>query len=153
MSSIEPNECTCELNGGKEITFGFVVAGCNGAELLKSGEEILDQMTSFKEVSIIFTTDLAIGLGRNDCDLAGYGERHKDPFIGVECLVGDEYTGLHGWQKVIGSDKIMRFAAGQEEADRIAQGIDQGVDFRAQSSARSADRLVFAGFFLAPALC
>jgi len=44
-------------------------------------------------------------------------------------------------------------AAGQEEADRVAQRIDQGVYLGAQSAARSPDRLVFAGFFSAPALC
>src|SRR5947209_14114508 len=41
----------------------------------------------------------------------------------------------------------------QEEAERIAQGIDQSVDFRAQSASAAPDRLVFAVFFLAPALC
>ena len=55
--------------------------------------------------------------------------------------------------KVIGADQIVSLAAGQEEADRIAEGIDQGVDFGAQSAARAADRLVLAGFFWAPALC
>jgi hypothetical protein len=46
----------------------------------------------------------------------------------------------------------MRLSAGQKETDRVAKRIDQGVDFGAQSTARSADRLV-AGFFWAPALC
>jgi len=44
-------------------------------------------------------------------------------------------------------------AAGQEEADRIAQRIDQGVYLGAQSAARAPDRLVLVGFFSAPALC
>jgi hypothetical protein len=43
--------------------------------------------------------------------------------------------------------------AGQEEADRIAERIDHGVDLGAQSTARAPDCLVFAGFFFAPALC
>jgi hypothetical protein len=44
-------------------------------------------------------------------------------------------------------------APGQVEADRIAEGIHKGVDLGAQSTARAADRLVFVGFFWAPALC
>jgi hypothetical protein len=44
-------------------------------------------------------------------------------------------------------------AARQTKADRIAQSVDQGVDFGAQPSSRSTDRLVFAIFFWAPALC
>jgi hypothetical protein len=54
---------------------------------------------------------------------------------------------------VIGPDQVVRLAAGQEEADRVAQRVDQGVDLGAQSAARASDRLVFANFFWAPALC
>ena len=41
----------------------------------------------------------------------------------------------------------MGLARGQEEADWIAQGIDQGMDLGAQSAFAAADRFVFAGFF------
>jgi hypothetical protein len=40
----------------------------------------------------------------------------------------------------------------EHQLDRIAKGIDEGVDFSRQSATRSADRL-FAVFFRAPALC
>jgi hypothetical protein len=54
---------------------------------------------------------------------------------------------------VIGADEIMRFATRQVEADRVTQRVDEGVDLGAQAAARAADRLVFANFFCAPALC
>jgi hypothetical protein len=45
----------------------------------------------------------------------------------------------------------------QMNAGRIAQSIDGGVNFRAQSAFAASDRLVFAyvfaDFFFAPALC
>jgi hypothetical protein len=41
----------------------------------------------------------------------------------------------------------------QKEGQRIAQAIDHGMDFRAQSAFAAPDRLVFAVFFWAPALC
>jgi hypothetical protein len=41
----------------------------------------------------------------------------------------------------------------QEEGKRIAQGVDQRMDFGAQSAFARPDRLVFAVFFWAPALC
>jgi hypothetical protein len=47
----------------------------------------------------------------------------------------------------------MDLAAGQMETNRIAEGINQGVDFGAQSAARPPDCLVLAVFFWAPALC
>ena len=54
---------------------------------------------------------------------------------------------------MIGADEIMRLAAGQEEADRVAERIDERMDLGAQPAARAADGLVFASFFWAPALC
>ena len=54
---------------------------------------------------------------------------------------------------MVGAEEIMRLAAGQGEIDRIAERVDESVDFGAQPAARAADRLVLAGFFWAPALC
>ena len=56
-------------------------------------------------------------------------------------------------QKVVGTDQIMRLATAQVEGNRVAERIDQSVDFGAQSAARAPDRLVLASFFWAPALC
>ncbi len=47
----------------------------------------------------------------------------------------------------------MGLARGREEADGIAQGVDQGVDLGAQPAFASADRLILAVLFWAPALC
>jgi hypothetical protein len=77
----------------------------------------------------------------------------NDALLGIERLVGDQRVGLHLGQKMICTDQIMRFAAGQEEAGRVAERIDGGMDLGAQSAARAPDRLVLAGFFWAPALC
>ena len=54
---------------------------------------------------------------------------------------------------MIGADKVVCLAAGQVEADRIANRIDKGMDLGAQPAAGAADGLVFASFFWAPALC
>ena len=54
---------------------------------------------------------------------------------------------------MVGADQVVCLAPGQEEADRVAKRIDEGMDLGAQSAARAPDRLVLAGFFLAPALC
>ena len=44
-------------------------------------------------------------------------------------------------------------ARSQEERQRISKGVDHGTDFGAQSAFARPDRLVFAVFFWAPALC
>jgi hypothetical protein len=43
-------------------------------------------------------------------------------------------------------------ACREHQIGGVAQGVDESVDFRGQSAARSADGLV-APFFCAPALC
>ena len=75
------------------------------------------------------------------------------PFVGVECLVGDQQIGLHLGQQVIGANQIMGLAAAQHERDRVAQSIDERVNFGAQSTAGSPDGMIVTGFFLAPTLC
>jgi len=54
---------------------------------------------------------------------------------------------------LIGADEIVLLTSGQEDADWIAQGVDEGMDLGAQSASRAPDRLVFPIFFWAPALC
>ena len=54
---------------------------------------------------------------------------------------------------MVRAEQVVSLAPGQEEADRIAKGVDQSVDFSAQSASRAPDGLVFAVFFLAPAPC
>jgi hypothetical protein len=153
VSSIEPNDGGGELNGGEEVSPGLVVSGGNGTKLLELGEEVLNQAACPVEIAIVIPGLAAIGLGGDHCRLACSGQRHDDPFIGVERFVADQHIGLHVRQQMIGADQIMRLTAGEEEVDGVAQRIDQGMDLGAQSAARATDRLVLAGFFWAPALC
>jgi len=60
---------------------------------------------------------------------------------------------LHLRQQRISALQIMCLTWCQEEGKRIAQGVDQRMDFGAQSAFAAPDCLVFAVFFWAPALC
>lgn len=51
------------MYSAEEIGFGFVVAGCDGPELLEFCEEILDQVAEFIKVFIVGALFPAIGLG------------------------------------------------------------------------------------------
>ena len=153
MSSIKPNNGCDELDSGEKIPGCLVVSGGNRAELFKFGEEILDQMARLVEVPVVVTGGFAVCLGRDDQGLGGVAQRLNDTFIGIECFVGDQRVGLHGWQQLVGTVQIMGLTAGQAKVDGIAQCVDQGVDFGAQPPTRSTDGLVFAVFLGAPALC
>jgi hypothetical protein len=54
---------------------------------------------------------------------------------------------MHLRQKRVRTFQVMNLARGQEEGQRIAERIDQGMDFGAQSAFAAPDRLVFAIFF------
>ena len=54
---------------------------------------------------------------------------------------------------MVGADEVVSLTTRQDKSDGVAKGIDQGVDFGAQSASGPPDGLVFANFFLAPALC
>ena len=141
------------MNGGEEIAGGLVVASGDGAELLEFGEEVLDEVARLVDFTIIGARLAPVGFGGDHGGLAGSGERGAHPSVGIESLVGDQRVGLHARQEMVGADEIVCLSAGQEEADRIAERIDQGMDLGAQSAARAPDRLIFVEFFLAPALC
>src|SRR6516165_3872280 len=53
----------------------------------------------------------------------------------------------------VGALQIMRLTTGQEERKRVAQRVDREMDFCAQPTFAAPDRLIFAVFFWAPALC
>jgi hypothetical protein len=50
-------------------------------------------------------------------------------------------------------DQIMDLAGGQDDLQRIAQGVRQNVNFCAQTAFALSNRLIRSGFFWAPALC
>ena len=103
--------------------------------------------------SVVVARRGPVGSWRDHRGLPSGRQRLQYASIGVERLVGDQRIGLHRGQQVVRPDQVVCLAAGQEEADRVAQRVGQRVDLGAQSAARAADRLVFADFFCAPALC
>jgi hypothetical protein len=63
-------------------------------------------------------------------------------FVSIKGLVGDQQTGGHLREQRVGPDQIMRLPRCQQECQRIAERIDQGMDFCAQPAAAVADRLI-----------
>ncbi len=119
------------MDGGEKILRGLVVAGGDGPELLKTTEEILNQMAMFIKLSVVIAHLRSIFLGRYDGDLAGGSERGKHPLVGVERLVGNNDLRLDRGQKVVRAVEIVRLARAQQKISRIAQRIDAGMDLGA----------------------
>ena len=135
------------MDAGEEVSGGLVVAGRDRAVLLELAIEVFHEMACLVQFLVIGTLSLSIALGRNDELFSCCKQRIDDAFIGIESLVGQQSVGPHLRQKHIGTLQIMGLPRSQEEGQRIAQGIDHGMYFRAQSAFAAPDRLVFAVFF------
>ena len=141
------------MDCGEEVAGGLVVSGSDRAKLLEFGKEVFDQMARCIEMAIEVPGQLAIGLRRDHGGLARRSQRRDDPLVCIKGFISDQRLRPHVRQEVVGTDQIMSLATGREEANRVAQGIDQSMDLGAQPATRATDCLALVGFFLAPALC
>jgi hypothetical protein len=135
------------VDSSEEISGSFVVTRSDGSELFEFTEEILDEVSRFIEFSVKIGRRQAIRPGRDHRRFAGGGQRFADPRVGIKGLVGDQRIGGHLRQQRIGSDQIVRLPGGQQKSQRVAERVDQGMDFRAQPAATVAERLVVIFFW------
>ena len=119
--------------------------------MLERVEETLDEIAFAVEREITGTRDLSVGFGWDDGGDRSIVEG-GDEGVGVEGLVGDQGTGIGGFDQRLGASEIVILARAEHHLDRIAEGIDERVNLGGQSAAGSADGLRTM-FFWAPALC
>jgi hypothetical protein len=137
---------------GEEIPRGLIVARSDATDLFEFAEEILDQVACLVERLIKRAGRCSVLPRRDDGGFSGLRQRLEDALVGIVGFVGDQHLGGHLRQQRIGADEIMGLSRGQQEAQRIAERVDQSMDFGAQSAFAAADRLIIV-FFWAPALC
>ncbi len=131
-----------EIDGGEEVLGEAVVSGGDSAEVLQPAEHALDGIALAVEDGRIARFPAAVDLGRNvrrgaiALDLSPDG-------IAVVAFVAMNDVGLwHQIQQGVGRGAIGHLAAGQEEGDRAALTIGQGVDLGGAPATRAADGLV-----------
>ncbi len=118
-----------------------VVAGGDAAEVLEAAEHAFDGVAMAVERGRKAALPAAVGLGRDiggsalGFDLAAHG-------VAVIALVSVEnFSAGEAVEQGIGGDAVGYLTAGQQERDRAAPAVGQGVDFGGASAARAADRL------------
>ena len=67
--------------------------------------------------------------------------------IGVIAHVSEQVVEGDAADQVLGLADVMHLACGQDEANRIAEGVHADIDLRAQAAARTPNRLIFASPF------
>ena len=152
MSSFEPHERASQVQSGQEITGGFFIAGSNGPEVFDNVEETFDEIGLAIEREVAWALDLAIRFWRDDnLDQARFEAFYEA--AGIVSFAGKQGFGLHLCGQDFGLLDIVDVAAGQAEHQRIAERVDDHVDFGREPAARAPDRPVDPPFFSAPALC
>src|SRR5205085_11865390 len=105
--------------------------------------ETLDQIAFLVEVLVI-RDGLRARAARRDhgprADFCHGGAKA----IGVKAHVGEQVFERKTADQALSLANVVDFARSQDEADRMAKGIDADADLRAQAAARTPDRLIFA---------
>lgn len=140
------------MQEGSESIGKLVVSRSDAPELFDPIKETFDKMASFVtmpvDVSLGFTVaarrNIRLSLTRSDCLNESVA---VVPFIRRDCCSRDFCNQ--------GSPLcyVSNLSSSQDQANRISQGIDASMNFGAQSSTRSPDRLIASVFLRAPAEC
>ena len=109
-------------------------------------DEPLDQVSLFVEVLVI-RDSLRAGTVRWNDRLSACVRNGGSKVIGVVALVGEQVFEGKSLDQALCLTDIADLAWRQDEADRIAEGIDGDADLGAQAAARTPDRLIFASPF------
>src|SRR6185437_10806900 len=132
-----PDTCSDEFDDGEVVGVVLFEARGDGSEMLDLAEEPLD------EVSIAVEEGTE---GRNvDASRHGFDVRPGTAIcqalakgVAVIGTVGKQnLTGAELVEHIAGAFAVMRLALGEFERDRIAVGIDKGMDLCRQSAARA----------------
>jgi hypothetical protein len=126
-------------------------SACDAAEFLEIAEDILDQMTPSIHREIAMDVSRPVGFGRDDGGGATFVHLGAQPVI-VEGLVADQRGKIDDGDQRCNADAIMALAGQQDEADQIAECIDQRHDLDRQAAARAAKGLIASPSF-APVPC
>jgi len=148
----DPESCRGEGDSGEEVSGEFVVSCGDGPEVFEFVEEALDEVALSIERGIDAALDLSGSQGR-DMRGGAMGLDQVEDSLGVVASVGH---GVARRRQAVeqGGDAghIGRLAGAEQEADRQAPGLHNGMDFGRQSAARPADGTVRPPFF-DPAAC
>ena len=130
----------------------LVVASCDTTELFEAIEETFDQVARLVAMPIDGALIDSVA-SRRDIGKGRAGFDGFDQFIAVVAFVGRNGGGWNIGDQCRSLSHIRHLSTGQDQTQGITQGINAGMDFRRQSTARSADRLIATVFFSAPAAC
>ena len=142
----------CEIEEGIEAMIEFVVSSSKGPKLFEPIEESLNEISGLVSLLVIRAKRKSIAARRNN-SLGPCGDDDVHEGIAVIPFVGDHSIGCDSLDQSRALRNVGGVATGQDQAQRITQGIYTGVNLGGQPTARTADRLIATVFLGAPAEC
>ncbi len=147
-----PQSDGSEKNGGEVVSREFVEAGCDAAGVFEFVEETLDEVALAVDVEIDDAADPHVAL-RGDVGVGAAGLDQLDDRACEEATVGDHVARQaqavgERWEcRLVG-----RLTGREQKPDRQAAGVNDRMNFGAQSATRTTDGVIRAPF-LPPAAC
>ena len=140
------NEC-------QESIIGFIITSGNSAKPLEFLKEALDQMTLFVYPPIAFPRVRGVVSGRYGV----HSSLRSDVITDRLRPIGFITQHITFWQLCLGKqfhrmNRIVIISLGQHEFNRVAQAVNNCMDFRRQSTPRAAYSLICRPFLLPLAL-
>jgi hypothetical protein len=129
------------MDDSGEAGVSLVVASGEAPELLEALEAVLDEMAPSIHVLVVRDRRITARHGRNNSESATLGQFGPQCVV-VERLVGEECIELDVFDQRRDTDAVMTLAGQQDEANQIAEGIDESHDLRRQPAARFAYGLI-----------
>ena len=141
------------MDRAQKVARRLVIARGNGTVLLQACKEILNQVARLVEVAVVFTRLLVCAARGNHNLFALFQQRLDQPGLGVIGFVCNDGLSGRVLEQDVGALQIMALPGCEVKACRIAQRIDRGVNFGAQTTAATSNSLFFWIPPFAPALC
>ena len=114
-------------------------------------EEVLDEVAFLVDVAVDLAARGAIGLRRDD-DGHSFGFDGLRDRTGIVAFVGDEVACPGCLDELRRFGDVVDVSGGEVEVDRVAQSVDEGMDFRSGAASRASNTLILGPPF-PPAAC
>ena len=140
------------MNPSQECRCRFVITRGNAPVLLQPRKEVLNEVSFFVDMPVIFALAFARP-NTGNYDLLALPQKWFDHAImGIVGFVGNHCLCVDALKQNIRTFQIRYLPWCEMEAYRITQSVNGGMDLGAQAASAAADGLVLAPPF-APALC
>ncbi len=149
----QPNSDCSEFDGGEIVVVCFVISGCHCPEVFEFVEETFHQVAGFVKNLAEDWFEAALGHGRDVGPGAFVGNGCPDG-IRIVCAIRQHHgLGLQMFEQSMGIMAVIGLTFGQDQINRQAQRIYDGMDLGRQPAARAAHATGSGLFFLPLAAC